>query len=112
MMPWALSMSPTLSSNHLAGAQATTVAEGEQHASLERLCHCQQAPGLVRAHHQRDLLWLFDVIDLRRQIQAPQRHPEQEPQARHRAIAMTDADVALGQVQLEAADVVSGGSLG
>src|SRR5262245_33466237 len=98
--------------DHLAGAQAAAVAEREQHASLERLCHCQQAPGLIGAHDERDLLRLFDVINLCRQVQAPQRHPEQELQPRHRAVAMTDGHSALSQVQLEPPDVVGGSGLG
>ena len=74
--------------------------------------HCQQALGLVRAHDQRYLLRLLDVIDLGGEIVPPQRDAEQEPQARHRAVACADAQPALGQVQLEPADVVGGRRVG
>ncbi len=64
---------------------------------------------LVRAHHQRDLLRLTDVIDLGGKIQSPQRHAEQEPQPGHDAVAVADAQAGLGQVQLEPADVLGCG---
>jgi hypothetical protein len=48
------------------------------------------------------------VVDLGRQIVPPQRDAEQEPHAGHDAIAIADADAGLGQMQLEAANVVSG----
>jgi hypothetical protein len=54
----------------------------------------QQTPRLVRAHHQRYLLRLTDVIDLGGQIQSPQCHAEQEPQPGHDAIADAEADAA------------------
>ena len=60
----ALSMSPTLSLHHLAGAQAAAIGETEQHADLEGLGDREQALGLVRAQHQRDLLRLANVVDL------------------------------------------------
>src|SRR5207344_853128 len=53
-----------LQPDHLAGAQAAAIAETEQHAGLEARGDGQQAPRLVRAHHQRDLLGLAEVIDL------------------------------------------------
>src|SRR5204862_7669435 len=46
----------------LAGAQAAAIAEAEQHAGLEAACDGQKAPRLILAHHQRNLLWLTDVI--------------------------------------------------
>ena len=61
----------------------------------------QQALGLVRAHHQRNLLRFADVINLGGKIQSPQRHAEQEPQPGHHAVAIANADSGLGQVQLE-----------
>src|SRR5208282_145241 len=42
--------------HHLAGAQAAAIAKTEQNAGLEAVGDGQQAPGLVRAHHQRNLL--------------------------------------------------------
>src|SRR6266851_3282879 len=95
-----------LEPDHLAGAQAAAVAETEQRADLEVAGDGQQAPRLVRAHHQRDLLRLTDVIDLGRKIQSPQCHAEQEPQPGHDAVAVADAHAGLGQVQLEAADIL------
>src|SRR4029077_2845282 len=50
--------------DHLARAQTRAVAESEQYVTLEIPRHGQEALGLVRAHHQRDLLGFFDVIDL------------------------------------------------
>ena len=59
--------------------------------NLEIPRHGQEALGLVLAHHQRDLLGFFDVIDLGRKIQSPQRHAEQEPEPGHDAVAIADA---------------------
>src|SRR5437899_7945758 len=95
-----------LQSDHLAGAQAAAVAETEQGADLEIAGDGQQAPRLVRAHHQRYLLRLTDVIDLGGKIQSPQCHAEQEPQPGHDAVAIADAHAGLGQVQLEPADIL------
>jgi len=66
----------------------------------------------IKTAEQLDLLRLFDVINLCRQIQAPQGHAEQEPERRHRAVAKTDAHPTLGQVQLEPADIVRCGGIG
>src|SRR6202030_269465 len=92
--------------DHLARAQTCAVAESEQYVNLEIPRHGQQALGLVRAHHQRDLLGFFDVIDLGGKIQSPQRHAEQEPEPGHDAVAIADARPRLSQVQLEQADLV------
>ena len=80
--------------------------------ALRLLATASRRLRLVRAHHQRDLLRLADVIDLGGQIQSPQRHAEQEPQPGHDAVAGADAHAGLGQVQLEAADVLNGGRIG
>src|ERR1700680_5209736 len=80
-----------LEPDQLAGAQPAAIAETEQCASLEAAGDGQQAPRLVLAHHQRDLLRLTDVIDLGGKIQSPQRHAEQEPQPGHDAVAIADA---------------------
>ena len=84
--------------DHLSSAEAATVAKAQQHADLEATCHGQQALGLVRAHHQRDLLRLFDVIDLGGKIQAPERHAEQEPEPSHDPVAIADARSRLDQM--------------
>src|SRR4029077_19004928 len=60
-----------LQPDHLAATQAAAIAETEQHAGLEARGDGQQAPRLIRAHHQRDLLRLTDVIDRGGQIQSP-----------------------------------------
>src|SRR5580693_2166821 len=96
-----------LEPDHLAGAQAAAIAETEQRADLEVAGDGQQAPRLVRAHHQRYLLGLTDVIDLGGKIQSPQCHPEQESQPGHDAVAIADARAGLGQVQLEPAYILS-----
>ena len=98
-----------LQPDHLAGAQAAAIAETEQNARLEAAGDGQQPLGLVRAHHQRNLLRLTDVIDLGGKIQSPQRHAQQEPQPGHDAVTGADAHAGLGQVQLEAADVLDCG---
>src|SRR5712671_4612398 len=98
--------------DHLTGAQTCAVAESEQYVNLEIPRHGQEALGLVRAHHQRDLLGFFDVIDLGGKIQSPQRHAEQEPKPGHDAVAIADARPGLGQVQLEQADLVRRGRVG
>ena len=60
-----------LQPNHFAATQAAAIAETEQHTGLEARGNGQQAPRLIRAHHQRDLLRLTDVIDRGGQIQSP-----------------------------------------
>src|SRR5271154_1529111 len=95
-----------LQPDHLAGTQAAAIAETEQHANLEAACDSQQAPGLVLAHHQRNLLGLTDVIDLGAKIQSPQRDAEQEPQPGHDAVAVADARARLGKMQLEPANIL------
>jgi hypothetical protein len=72
----------------------------------------QQPPHLILAHHQRDLLRLAQVINLGGKIQPSQRHAEQEPQPGHDAVAIADAHAGLGEVQLEAADVLGRGRVG
>src|SRR6476620_10915989 len=95
--------------DHLAGAQAAAIAETKQHAHLEAARDRQQAPGLVRAHHQRNLLRLTEVINLGRKIQSPQRHAKQEPQPGHDAVAIADACPRLGKMQLKPADILRRG---
>src|SRR6516225_5277583 len=87
-----------LEPDHLAGAQAAAVAETASDS--------EQVTRLVRAHYQRDLLRLTDVIDLGGKIQSPQCHAEQEPQPGHDAVAIADAHAGLGRVQLEPADIL------
>src|SRR3984957_6784896 len=93
----------------LAGAQAAAIAETEQHAHLEAARDRKQAPGLVLAYHQRNLLRLTEVINLGRKIQSPQRHAKQEPQPGHDAVAIADARARLGKMQLKPADVLRRG---
>src|SRR6202045_2830464 len=95
-----------LQPDHLAGAQAAAVAKTEQRADLEVAGDGQQAPRLVRAHYQRDLLRLTDVIDLSGQIQSPQCHAKQKPHPGHDAVAIANAHAGLGEVQLEPADIL------
>src|SRR2546423_4273064 len=64
----------------LARAHPCAVDESEQYVTLEISRHGQQALGLVRAHHQRDLLGFFDVKDLGGKIQS--RKPWRGPWAR------------------------------
>jgi len=97
-----------LQSDHLAGAQAAAIAKTEQHAGFEAAGDGEQAPRLLRAHHEGNLLWLTDVINLGSKIEPPQRHAEQEPQSGHDAIAGANAHADLGQVQLEPADILKG----
>src|SRR6202051_4406037 len=100
-----------LQPDHLAGAQAAAIAETEQHTSLEAARDREQAPGLVLAHHQRNLLRLPEVINLGREVQPPQRHAKQEPQPGHDAVAIADARARLRKVQLEPADVLRRGRI-
>src|SRR5712692_9170893 len=100
-----------LQPDHLAGAQAAAVAETEQHAHLKAARDREQAPGLVLAHHQRNLLRLTEVINLGRKIQSPQRHAKQEPQPGHDAIAIADARARLGKMQLKPADILRRGGV-
>ena len=65
--------------------------------------------GLVRAHDQRNLLRFTQVINLGRKVLPPQRHAEQELHPGHDAVAIANAHPGLGQVQLEAADVIGRG---
>src|SRR5215471_1151648 len=95
-----------LEPDHLASTQPAAVAETEQHAHLEVPGDGQEPLGLVRAHHQRNLHRLTQVIDLGRKIQSPQRHAQQEPHPGHDLIAGTDAQPRLGEVQLEPTDIL------
>ena len=61
----------------------------------------QQALGLVLIEDQRDFLRFLDVVDLEREIVPPERHAEQEAQARHGGIARDGANTSLGKMQLE-----------
>src|SRR6185437_102469 len=63
-----------LQPDHLACAQSAAVAETEQNAGFEAAGDRQQPLGLVRAHDQRNLLRLTDVINLGGEVQAPQGH--------------------------------------
>src|ERR1017187_3762622 len=101
-----------LQPDHFAGAQAAAIAETEQHAHLEAARDREQAPGLVLAYHQRNLLRLTEVINLGRKIQSPQRHAKQEPQPGHDAVAIADARARLGKMQLKPADVLRRGGVG
>src|SRR6202051_1073474 len=96
-----------LEPDHLAGTQAAAITETEQHAGLEAAGDRQQGPGLVRAHDERNLLRLPDVIDLGGKVQSPQRDAEQEPQPGHDAVAVADARARLRQMQLEQADILN-----
>jgi hypothetical protein len=49
---------------HFAGAQPAAVTEAEHDAGLEAAGDRQQAAGLIRAHHLRNLLRLAQMIDL------------------------------------------------
>src|ERR1700686_4493865 len=51
----------------LAGAQAAAIAKTDQHAHLEAARDREQAPGLVLAYHQRNLLGLAEVVNIGRQ---------------------------------------------
>jgi hypothetical protein len=52
------------------------------------------------------------VINLGGEIVPPERDTQQEPHPGHDAVAIADAQSALDQVQLEAADIVGGGGVG
>jgi hypothetical protein len=60
-----------LEPHDLARPQSAAIAKTEHHANLEAAGHRQQSLHLVRAHHQRKLLRLADVIDLFGQVQSP-----------------------------------------
>ena len=99
-----------LEPDDLARPQAAAIGEREHHLDLEFVRHDEKTTGLARAHDQRQSLRLLEVIDLGGKIMPPQRHAEEELHARHDAVAIADADTALGQIQLKPADVVRGGS--
>ena len=98
--------------DHLAGAQTGAVAESQHDVNLEIAGHGQQALGLVRADHQRDLLGFPDVVDLGGKVQPPERHAEQELEPGHDPVAIADAQSCVDQVQLEQPDIVGCGRIG
>jgi hypothetical protein len=51
-------------------------------------------------------------MELGEEIEPPQRDAEQEPQSLHSTTAFADARPGLGEVELEAAEVLSTGGLG
>ena len=59
-----------------------------------------------------DVIAGYLVVDVARQVQPPQGHPEQEPEPGHGAVAVRDAHGALGKVHLEAAKVLGRGGIG
>src|SRR5215470_1273177 len=95
-----------LEPDDLAGTQAAAVAKAEQHADLEVVGDGQKPLRLIRAHHQRNLLRLPDVVDLGSKVQPPQRHAKQKPQPGHDAVAIANAGATLGKMQLEPADIL------
>src|SRR5208337_3972550 len=101
-----------LEPHHLAGAQAAAVAETEHYAGLEAVGNRQQPLRFIRTYHQWNFLRRAQVIHLGSEVQTPERHPEQEAQPGHDDVAGADAHAALGQVQLEPADVLERGRLG
>jgi hypothetical protein len=69
--------------------------------------HGKQPLRLVGAHGERQLLRLLQLVDLGRQIVPPQRDAEQELHPGHDPVAIADAEAALDQVQLKAANAMS-----
>ena len=92
--------------NDLARAQPAAVAERQHDVHLELARHGEQPLGLLRAHHERQLLRLIEGVDLGGEIVPPQRDAEQKLHPRHDPVAIGDAQPALDEVQLEAANVV------
>src|SRR5262249_19948763 len=101
-----------LEPDNLAGTKPTAIAEGEHHAIPEAAGLGKQPLRLVGAHGERQPFRLLEVKDLGREIVPPQRDAEQELHPGHDPVAIADAQTALDQVQLEAANVVSGGRVG
>jgi hypothetical protein len=95
-----------LEPHDLARTQSGAIAKAQQQTVPERAGHRQQAFRLVLIEDHRNLLRLLDVVDLEREIVPPQRHAEQEAQARHGGIARDGANTGLGKMQLEQTDVV------
>ena len=52
------------------------------------------------------------MVDLGSEVEPPQRHPKQEPNSCHDAVAVADAHARLSQVQLKETDVFAGRGLG
>jgi hypothetical protein len=52
------------------------------------------------------------VIDLSSEIVSPERDTEQEPHPGHDAVAIADAQPALDQMKLEAADIIRASGVG
>ena len=101
-----------LEPDNLPGAKPTAIAEGEHHSIPEAAGHRKQPLRLVGAHGERQLLRLFEVVDLGRQFVPPQRDAEQELDSGHDAVAIADAETALDQVELKATDVVGSRRIG
>src|SRR6516162_4991709 len=98
-----------LQPDHLAGAKPAAIGQTEQHAHLEPACDREQAARLVLAHHLWNLLWLTKMIDLGCKVRPPQCDAKQELHTGHDPVAIADAHARLGQVQLEAANVIGRG---
>src|SRR5215831_18004223 len=101
-----------LEPDNLAGAKPTAIAEGEHHLIPEAVGHGKQPLRFVGAHGERQPLRLLEVKDLGREIVPPQRDAEQKLHPGHDPVAIADAQTALDQVQLKAANVVGGGRVG
>ena len=96
----------------LADAQAGAVADRQQHARLQVAGHGDEPRRLLGAQDLRDPRRLLDVVDLVGQIEPTHGDAEQEPEARHRAIARLDRGARRHQVQLEGSHLVDGGRVG
>ena len=71
MIICALSMSPARSRTISPARSPQLIAERQHYVHLEIARHGEQPLGLLRAHHQRQLLRLLEVVDLGGEIVPP-----------------------------------------
>lgn len=93
-------------------AQARAIGDTERGLVLDTRCCFEQPRRFLHAQHVRQLAWMAHDHQHTCQIPPLQRHQEQEPQRRDRAVDGRGPDAALMLIQLEATDVLGRRSIG
>lgn len=93
-------------------AQTRAIGDTERGPVLDARRCFEQSRRFLHAQHVRQLAWMAHDHQHTCQIPPLQRHQEQEPQRRDRAVDGRGPDAALMLIQLEATDVLGRRSIG
>lgn len=97
---------------HFGHPQPSPVGDGERSPVLEAGRRRDQPRGLVRAQHGRQFTRVAQAEELAGEIRPVDRVVEEKAQCGHGAVHGRRTHAALGLLDLEAADVLRGGSAG